>query len=226
MRPMGAVMPDLPLVLGFDTSAGHCAVALLSGESVVAAEHAEMTKGQAEALMPMIEAVLSKAGIGLNDLSAIGVGIGPGNFTGVRISVSAARGLALALGRPAVGVSVLEALAFGTGGPVLCSVDARRDMLYAQMFNDPLDQGGPVLRDFEDLALPGAGAGAAVIGHRAEELAERIGATARTPEFPLAEAIARIAAERMHDATLPRPAPLYLRAADAAPARDAGPVLL
>jgi len=225
MRPMGAVMPDLPLVLGFDTSAGHCAVALLSGESVVAAEHAEMTKGQAEALMPMIEAVLSKAGIGLNDLSAIGVGIGPGNFTGVRISVSAARGLALALGLPAVGVSVLEALAFGTGGPVLCSVDARRDMLYAQMFNDPLDQGGPALRDFEDLALPGAGA-KAVIGHRAEELAERIGATARLPEFPLAEAIARIAAERMHDATLPRPAPLYLRAADAAPARDAGPVLL
>ena len=225
MRPMGAVMPDLPLVLGFDTSAGHCTVALLSVESVVAAEHTEMTKGQAEALMPMIEAVLSKADIGLNDLSAIGVGIGPGNFTGVRISVSAARGLALALGLPSVGVSVLEALAFGTDGPVLCSVDARRDMLYSQMFNDPLHQAGPVLRDFEALALPGAGA-KAVIGHRAEELAERIGATARAPEFPLAEAIARIAAERMHDANMPRPAPLYLRAADAAPARDAGPVLL
>jgi len=226
MRPVGAVMADLPLVLGFDTSAGHCAVALLLGESVVAAEHAEMTKGQAEALMPMIEAVLSKAGIGLSDLSAIGVGIGPGNFTGVRISVSAARGLALALGLPSVGVSALEALAFGTGGPVLCSVDARRDMVYAQLFNDPSSQSDPVLYEFHAVPRPGTGMDFAVIGHRAEELAERIGATARTPEFPLAEAIARIAAERMHDANLPRPAPLYLRPADAAPARDPGPVLL
>jgi len=221
-------MPDLPLVLGFDTSAGHCAVALLSGESVVAAEHAGMTKGQAEALMPMIQAVLSKADIGLNDLSAIGVGIGPGNFTGVRISVSAARGLALALGLRAVGVSALEALAFGTEGPVLCCVDARRDMVYTQVFNDPNGPGDPVLCDLDAVTLPDPGTIPAVIGHAAHDLARRVGGSARARVYPVAEAIARLAAARMHDTDLPttRPAPLYLRPADAAPARDTGPVLL
>jgi len=220
-------MADLPLILGFDTSAGHCAVALLSGERVVAAEHAAMTKGQAEALMPMIQVVLSRAGVPLSDLSAIGVGIGPGNFTGVRISVSAARGLALALGIPAVGISALEALALGCDGPVLCCVDARRDMIYAQIFNDPRAPGDPVLCELDAVPLPGPGTNAAVIGYAAQDLAKRIGGGARPPHYPQAEAIARLAAARIHDRDLPpRPAPLYLRPADAAPARDTGPVLL
>lgn len=220
-------MADLPLVLGFDTSAGHCAVALLSGERVVAADHAEMTKGQAEALMPMIEAVLLSAGMSLRDLSAIGVGIGPGNFTGIRISVSAARGLALALGIPAIGISVLEALALGREGALLCCVDARRNMVYAQIFNDPNETGQPVLCDLDAVPLPGPGPNATVIGHAAQDLAKRIGGAAHAPIFPLAHAIARLAATRMNDADLPpRPAPLYLRPADAAPARDTGPVLL
>lgn len=219
-------MADLPLVLGFDTSGPHAAVALLSGARIVADRSVDMTKGQAEALMPMIEAVLDEAELSLRDLCAIGVGIGPGNFTGVRIAVSAARGLALGLGLPAVGVSVLEAMALGHRGPVLCSLDARREMVYAQIFDDSRTRGDPVLCDFDAVPWPDHAAGAAVIGHRAEELAGRIGATAQAPRYRLADAIARIAAARMHDEGLPRPAPLYLRPADAAPARDTGPVLL
>lgn len=91
-------MPSDPLILGFDTSAAHCAAVLLRGDMVLAAQHEDMTKGQAERLMPMLEQVLAEAGAGWGDLAALGVGIGPGNFTGVRISVSAARGLALGLG--------------------------------------------------------------------------------------------------------------------------------
>ncbi len=219
-------MADLPLVLGFDTSGAYCTVALLSGDMVIAARHTDMAKGQAEALMPIIEAVLSEAAVSLSDLSALGVGIGPGNFTGVRIAVSAARGLALALSLPAVGVSVLEALALGADGPVLCSVDARRDMVYAQVFNGSSGPSDPVLCDFDAVALPDPDAKTSVIGHRADELAKRIGGVACAPGYPLAEAIARIAAVRMNDCALPRPAPLYLRPADAAPARDTGPVLL
>ena len=87
---------DAPLVLGFDTSAAHCAAALLSGGTCLAARHEEMAKGQAERLMPLIAELLEEAGAATGDLAAIGVGIGPGNFTGIRISVSAARGLAAA----------------------------------------------------------------------------------------------------------------------------------
>ena len=98
---------DTPLILGFDTSAAHCAAALLSGETIVAVAAEEMARGQGERIMVLLEEVLSQGGVGWAALSALGVGTGPGNFTGIRISVSAARGLALGLGIPAVGVTGL-----------------------------------------------------------------------------------------------------------------------
>ncbi|TGN47811.1 tRNA (adenosine(37)-N6)-threonylcarbamoyltransferase complex dimerization subunit type 1 TsaB, partial [Paracoccus liaowanqingii] len=103
-------MPDL-IVLGFDTSAAHCAAALLQGGALVAARHEDMAKGQAERLMPMLEELLVEAGLGWRDLDVIGVGTGPGNFTGIRVGVAAARGLAVALRIPAIGVGAPEALA-------------------------------------------------------------------------------------------------------------------
>lgn len=106
--------PKVPLVLSFDTAAAHCAAALVSGDQILGAMSEPLFKGQAERLIPMLEELLTGAGKNWSDLDLIAVGIGPGNFTGVRISVSAARGLALSLGIPAVGVSVFEALAFGT----------------------------------------------------------------------------------------------------------------
>ena len=211
-------MASDPLVLGFDTSAAFCAAVLLSGDEVLAERYEEMAKGQAERLMVMLEEVLAEAGAGWRDLAALGVGIGPGNFTGVRISVSAARGLALGLGIPAVGVSTLEAMALGTERPVLCGIDARRDMFYAQLFNSG-GQSAPVLCGLDCVPWPHQRAMGTVIGHRAAELAEISGSTFRQPIYPPAEAIARIAWRRMQDIDLPRPAPIYLRPADAAPPR-------
>lgn len=72
-----------------------------------------MDKGQAERLIPLLELVLSEAAMDWSDVAALAVGTGPGNFTGVRIAVAAARGLALGLGVPAIGVTRLEALAHG-----------------------------------------------------------------------------------------------------------------
>ena len=95
-----------------------------------------MQKGQAERLVPMLEEVLTEGGIGWRDLRRIAVGVGPGNFTGVRISVATARGLALALGIPAIGVTRLEALAHGLPRPVTVIEDARRDEVYVQHFAD------------------------------------------------------------------------------------------
>jgi tRNA threonylcarbamoyladenosine biosynthesis protein TsaB len=197
---------------------------LLSGDRVLAAAQEDMGKGQAERLMPLIAEVLATGGADLAHLEAIGVGIGPGNFTGIRISVSAARGLALALGIPAVGVSTLEARAHGLPRPVTVIEDARRGEVYVQTF-DGVQAEAPVLLHAGEMGhvVPTAavtGTGAAATAAIVAKL------TALPAAMPLAEAIARIAATRFRDPALPRPAPLYLRAADAAPARDGGPVML
>ncbi len=126
-------MPD-PVALGFDCSAAHCAAALLRGDRVLAAAHEEMAKGQAERLMPMLEGLLAQAGLTWRDLDVIGVGTGPGNFTGIRVAVAAARGLALSLGIPAVGVTATEAAAFGLPRPCRVVLPARRGEVIWQDF--------------------------------------------------------------------------------------------
>ncbi|WP_273509172.1 tRNA (adenosine(37)-N6)-threonylcarbamoyltransferase complex dimerization subunit type 1 TsaB, partial [Planktotalea frisia] len=93
------------IVLGFDTSAAHVAAALLRDGEIIATAREEMSRGQAERLMVLLEELLAQNTHVWSDLDAIGVGVGPGNFTGIRVSVSAARGLALGLGIPAIGVN-------------------------------------------------------------------------------------------------------------------------
>ena len=201
--------PDI--LLAFDTSAAHCAAALvLDGQVTLAFE--AMEKGQAERLMPLLEELLASAGVGWSDLTAIAVGTGPGNFTGVRIAVAAARGLALGLGIPAIGVTRLEAVAFGLPRPLTVIEDARRGQVYVQDFSET-GAGVARIADIGDLGavLPRQTGSAAV-----EALAAAM---------PLAEAIARIAAARM-GGDHPRPAPFYLRGADAAPPSDPPPVIL
>lgn len=211
------------MILGFSTSGPYCGAALLRGGDVVSALHEDLAKGQAERLMPMIEEVLDHAGSALGDLDALGVGIGPGNFTGIRISVAAARGLALGLGVPAVGVSLLEALAFGHDGPVLTSVSAGRGKVYLQRFAPDADRGPELasLYDLTDWAVPGL----TCVCNGEVDIARQIGAKSGPAPYCPASAIARIAALRWKDNPA-RPAPMYLRAADAAPARDAPPMII
>ena len=171
-----------------------------------------MEKGQAERLVPLLEDLLAEGGITWSDLKALAVGTGPGNFTGVRISVAAARGLALGLGIPAVGVTRLEALAYGLPLPLRVIEDARRGDVYVQDFTE--DGPGPARLAAADTIRPlpastGSAAGPDVL----------------RPAMPLAEAIARIGAERAATPQ-PRPAPFYLRGADAAPPSDPPPVIL
>ncbi|MFD0978351.1 tRNA (adenosine(37)-N6)-threonylcarbamoyltransferase complex dimerization subunit type 1 TsaB [Tropicimonas aquimaris] len=220
-----------PAILAFDTSAAHCAAALLFRGEILQAETREMGRGQAEALMPLLEDVLEAAHLGWKDLDAIAVGIGPGNFTGIRISVSAARGLALALGIPAVGVSTFDLMAYGqTGAELLVSLPAPRDQVYLQPFHHGTASGPARLAD--PATLPGGLGledGGIVTGHRAEEIARSLGAQAAPAELEeIPHRIARIAAERLAgDGVAPeRPAPLYVRAADAAPPSDPPPVIL
>ncbi len=180
-----------------------------------------MSLGQAERLMPMLEEMLAEAGVAWRDVGALGVGTGPGNFTGVRIAVAAARGLSLGLGVPAIGVTIFDALAWGQDA-ALVARDARLGQVYLQAFGPAAF--GPLLQPL-DAAVPPLPPGTPVIGDFTGDLAERSGGVAARPLVSLAEGVARIALTRLGQ-DLPRPAPLYLRAPDAAPPRDPAPIIL
>lgn len=224
-RLHGEQSPEKPL-LAFDTSGPWCAAVLLSDGAILSRREAAMARGQAEALVPMLEALLAGHGAGWPDIGAIAVGIGPGNFTGIRIGVAAARGLSLGLGIPAIGVSLFEVLAAQVAPDrrVLCSLEAPRGCACVQVLDRGAPQGAPHLID-PATPLPGLLAGAPiVIGHRAAEIARARGAEAleAAPEDP-ARGIALIAGQRLRTGkwTGERPAPLYVRPADAAPPRAA-----
>lgn len=123
-------------LLAIETATEACSVALLSGERLV--ERSEVApRRHAELLLPMCDAVLAEAGIAPGGLDAIAVGRGPGAFTGVRLAVSAAQGMALALGIPVVPISSLAALAMQApddGADVLAVIDARMGEVYAGVF--------------------------------------------------------------------------------------------
>ncbi|KQB96885.1 peptidase M22 [Loktanella sp. 1ANDIMAR09] len=191
-------MQPNPIILAFDTSAAHCAAALLLGDRTITRVD-EMAKGQAEHLMPMLEEMLTAENLTWRDLDGIGVGVGPGNFTGIRIALSAARGLALGLGKPAIGVNGFDARAHGETLPFTATIPAPRDQSYTQAFHADGTTSDPA----QNTEPAGAQKGAEVL----------IGA------------VAEIAASRLAT-DHPRPAPLYIRSADAAPPRDPAPVLL
>ena len=217
-------MPPEPLVLGFDTSAAHCAAALVSGGRVLAAAHQDMPRGQGEALFPMLAMLLDKAGCGWEDLTGVGCGVGPGNFTGTRISVAAARGLALARGIPAIGVSAFETLAAGRDAPVLALVDARQGRVHGARVERGA-RGEPVTGELDTVLARIGGDAALCIGHRADEAARRLGCRRAPPRHEPGVAVALLAESRVGQAATP-PAPLYLRPADAAPSGDPPPPLL
>lgn len=201
------------LVLGLDTSGPWVALALLRGETLLAEAFEPMDRGQAEALMPMVDTLLAQSGHQLRGLSRIGVGTGPGNFTGVRLGVSLARGLALGLDVPAIGVTRFAARALGQTGAFAVVEDARNGACYLLECATP----DALPRLTEISALPVEIGDTPVTGSAAAAAAAVTGGAVLPPVHGLAEAVARIAASSR--LPQPRPAPLYLRPADAAPAR-------
>ncbi len=208
-------MPPNPIILAFDTAAAHCAAVVVQGDKTLAARVEPMAKGQAERLFPLIEDVLSDADITWSDLAAIAVGTGPGNFTGIRISVSAARGLALSLGIPSIGVSRPEALAFGTSGAQTAVIDARQNRVYVQDFVNGVAQSDVRIEPIEGFANQAP----LLCDADVELTAMRI-----STETALAN-VARLAATRLNT-DQPKPAPLYVRAPDAALPSDPPPTIL
>jgi tRNA threonylcarbamoyladenosine biosynthesis protein TsaB len=128
------------LILAIDTALDACAAAVLDTEAgrLIAQESQAMKRGHAEALMPLIARVIEQSGIGFAGLDRIAVTTGPGSFTGLRVGLSAARGIALAANKPVVGVTTLTAYAApvvsrNSEQPVISAIDARHDQVYLQV---------------------------------------------------------------------------------------------
>jgi tRNA threonylcarbamoyladenosine biosynthesis protein TsaB len=205
------------IVLGLDTCLNACSAAVLDGERVLAVASESMARGHQERLAPLVREVMAAAGLRFPDLDRIGVTVGPGSFTGLRVGLAFAKGLAAALDRPLAGVGVLEALAAqAPQGLTLAVLDARRDQVYLQPFRD-----GAPLAPPEALALDVAAARAAALagGGPATLIgsgAALLGAAVPGGRVLAAEGADPVLVARLAAARAPGPAaPLYLRAPDA-----------
>lgn len=214
------------LTLAIDCSARFCAVALLetSGNRILAAASPDIGRGHAEQLPAIMQSVLAEAGVELSRITRIGVTVGPGSFAGIRVGVAFARGLALALDVPVVGVGSLDAIALPAAAsqrkPVMAVLDAKRDHVWAML----VDADGAASRPAAELTPDAAsalaletgclitGSGAGLLAGINPALAPQIIGERIAPEI---EDVARLAAT-LDPVTSPAE-PRYLRDADAKP---------
>jgi tRNA threonylcarbamoyl adenosine modification protein YeaZ len=210
-------------LLAIDTAGVDCSTAVYDTDrsEVLSQATERMGKGHAERLMAMIDEVLAQARLDLQDIERVAVTVGPGSFTGIRVGVAAARGLALALGVEAVGVTTLETMARAhlaevptEARPIIAAMDAKRNEIYVQAFSAngrPLDD--PAIVPLDSLKSMAERLGATVIG-TAAALLQGVPGSTDPDRFDIAT-VARIAASAPPGAA--RPKPLYLRGPDAKP---------
>jgi tRNA threonylcarbamoyladenosine biosynthesis protein TsaB len=220
------------LILAIDTALDACSAAVLETDAskIVAQESQPMKRGHAEALMPLLARVMKVSGVAFASLDRIAVTTGPGSFTGLRVGLSAARGIALAAGKPVVGLTTLTAYAApivteNGPHPIISAIDARHDHVYFQVVGG---DGSSLIRPqvapiAEALAASKFGA-PHLVGNAANILAERWPADAPPPfriDPQAAPDIAWVA--WLGAAVSPEMAPArpyYLRAPDAKPPKD------
>jgi tRNA threonylcarbamoyladenosine biosynthesis protein TsaB len=221
------------LILAIDTALDACAAAVLDTRSstVIATESQSMKRGHAEALMPLIGRVMKESGLPFAALDRVAVTTGPGSFTGLRVGLSAARGIGLAAGKPVVGLTTLSAYAapiVSENGehPILAAIDARHDQVYFQAVSA---NGSSLIRPkvapiSEALAASRFGA-PHLVGNAAKILADHWPSDAPAPvqvEALPAPDITWVAwlGAAVEPSTAP-PKPFYLRAPDAKPSQQA-----
>jgi tRNA threonylcarbamoyl adenosine modification protein YeaZ len=216
-------------VLAIDTALEACSAAVLDTEHarIAAHESLPMVRGHAEALIPLIARVMERARLTFSEIDRIAVTTGPGSFTGLRVGISAARGIALATGKPAVGMSTLATfaaplIAADDTQPVVVAIDARHDHVYLQVFGP----GGhtlvpPRIVPLREALRVSATGAPRLIGTAAKLLAaawpadERAPASVEQRQAPDIDWVARLGAAAVEAASPPKP--LYLRAPDAQP---------
>lgn len=220
-------------VMVIDTALGACAAGVFEGAPgaplhPLGVRSEVMTKGHQERLGGFARDAAAQAG-GFDGVDRIGVTVGPGSFTGLRVGLAFALGLGAALDRPVVGISTLDALAASApldqaGGLVVAAIDARRGQVYARLFRHgaPLDEAEALsLETARDVILTASnGAPPVLIGSGAAVLAEAFpeafaAALQIALPAPALETVAALALAA--DPTTAPPRPLYLRAPDATP---------
>jgi tRNA threonylcarbamoyladenosine biosynthesis protein TsaB len=213
-------------LLAIDTAANLCAACVFDTDAgEIGRAVRDIGKGHAEILMDVIADALDASNIAFAGLGAVAVSVGPGSFTGVRVGVSVARGLALALKIPAAGVSTLEALAFEarelTGDkPVLTVIDGGRDGIYAAIY----DSFGkiayaPLVAQLDKIAELAVDGVTVLAGSAARRVAERVPSQSFLfgPELPTADIATYAKVALVNGFAGEKPHPLYLRAPDAKP---------
>jgi tRNA threonylcarbamoyladenosine biosynthesis protein TsaB len=215
-------------ILAIDTALAVCAAAVLDTErpGMRARESVPMVRGHAEALMPLIARVMDAAKLEFSELDRIAVTTGPGSFTGLRVGIAAARGIALAAGKPAVGLSTLSAyatplIARDDRIPVMAVIDARHDQVYLQVFgvggrSIVLPRVAPIREAVRSASLGPL----RIVGSAAKLVAAAWPENAPAPLLvedqpaPQIDWVARLGVAATSQAS---PKPFYLRAADAQP---------
>jgi tRNA threonylcarbamoyladenosine biosynthesis protein TsaB len=219
------------LILSIDTALDACAAAVLdTAGGVIASESLAMKRGHAEALMPLIARVMKASGTAFAALDRVAATTGPGSFTGLRVGLSAARGIALAAGKPVVGVTTLTAFAApvvseNSPHPVISAVDARHDQVYFQVLGgDGRSLIKPKVAPITE-ALEAARFGTPhLVGNAADIVAQRWPADAPPPfkvdqqAAPDIAWVAWLGAAVNPESSPARP--YYLRAPDAKPPKD------
>jgi tRNA threonylcarbamoyladenosine biosynthesis protein TsaB len=125
-------------LLSMDTSTRHLSLAVSRGDQIARFRNTKLSRPLSSSIMPGIRRVLKDSGLPLADIDGLAVGLGPGSFTSLRVGLSTVKGLALATGKPVVGISSLDILAMGAGGEdggqVCALVDAKRNLVYACLY--------------------------------------------------------------------------------------------
>ena len=205
------------IVLALDTALAATSVAVLDGDKVLAVRCEPMERGHQERLAGIVRDTMAEAGIGFASLNRIGVTVGPGSFTGLRVGLAFAKGLALALDIPCVGVGTLEALAASVAAPGLVGavIDARRGQVYLQVFRNGVALTQPEALPVEDVGarLEQVGAKEATLAGSGAALLPPGGHTLINIHSTDSIALARLTLQAKDP--ISRPEPLYLRAPDA-----------
>jgi len=215
-------------VLAIDTALAACSVAILDTVygGIVASESQPMTRGHAEALIPMVQQVMADADLDWPDIDRLAVTTGPGSFTGLRVGIAAARGIALAAEKPIVGISTLAAyaaphMAADDRFSVVAAIDARHGRVYLQVFSPGgRSLSAPRLATLREAAVAAAENPGCIVGSAAQAVADALSEADATPAVVDARPAPDIAWVARMGAVVPlgqAPKPQYLRAPDAQP---------
>lgn len=204
-------------ILAIDCAHGTCSAAYFNGDKVVCEIAEEMERGQAERLIPMVREVLNRAQADFKEIDTVAVTTGPGSFTGVRVGLAAADGIALALGLPMIGVSILETFAWKINRcrpdlqKVCLVLETKRDDFYVQRYCQNIPVCEPSAQTAEEIKA--FSSDFVFAGNGVERLTEEIRALdVCSVSMPTAADIALFAANKQPQKEFP--AAMYLREAE------------